>query len=379
MRELWLEAKRFFRTVDFFLLSLCLLASGLGVLLISSAARTLKGGSSRYVGVQIGAIVIGVLLFFLFSCFEVEKLTKGWVWILAFDFFFIASLIVLAENTRGNSSWIALSFLPINVQPAEVAKTGFILVLARQMGRAIEHDRLNHPFSMAGLLAHLLAMLGIIFVASKDGGMMVVYALVFLGMCVAAGVKLRWFALAGALLAVAAPSIWHFMDDYQRYRLLVGFRPDLDPQKYGWQAILSRISIGGGRLFGQGLYQGSQTQIGRLPDQQTDFIFAVAGEEWGLVGCLLILLLLAGIIIRCLYISTRAKSPQSSLVCVGVACIILFQTIVNVGMCLALTPVIGLTLPFISYGGSSIITMFISMGLVSSVRRHKKLHWLKDT
>jgi len=143
----------------------------------------------------------------------------------------------------------------------------------------------------------------------------------------------------------------------------------------------SRLFIGSGKLFGQGLYNGTLTQhtgLTRLPEKHTDFIFAVAGEELGMMGCMVIMLLLVAVIVRCLYISTKAKSMLSSLVCVGVAGMLMFQTFVNIGMCIGVAPVIGITLPFFSYGGSSVLATFMAMGMVSSARMHPKIGWHTD-
>ncbi len=377
MKGIWREIKLYFKTVDLLLLSLCLVASGIGLVLVSSAARTLDGGAGRYVTVQFAAIVMGVLLYLLISLIDVDALCSHWKIMTVFSVLFMALLIPLGTG-KGNKSWLPTPF-GVAIQPAEIVKLVFILLLAKQFFEFSKKDRLNHPVSVSLISIYLVFTLALIYITSRDGGMIVIYALVFFAMCLAAGIKFRWFAALFALIAAAVPFAWYsLMEDYQRFRLLVGFNPDLDPSDVGYQSILSRISIGGGQLAGQGLYSGAQTQVGRLPAQQTDFIYAVAGEEFGLVGCLIILLVLSLIIIRCFYISTKAKSSLSGLVCVGVGSMILFQTIINVLMCLALTPVIGLTLPFISYGGSSVVALFAAMGLVSSVRRHPLRHWLKD-
>ena len=164
-------------------------------------------------------------------------------------------------------------------------------------------------------------------------------------------------------------------------RFRVVFDHTLDPQGKGFQQSRSILAIGSGRLFGQGYLNGLQTQAlneSALPARHTDFIFAVCGEELGMVGCILLLLILSAVVIRCIWVAHQASTPFQAYICMGMAGMLLFQIILNVGMCLYVLPVMGLTLPFISYGGSSILTMFAAMGLVSSVKAQTLPSWLKD-
>ena len=168
--------------------------------------------------------------------------------------------------------------------------------------------------------------------------------------------------------------------DYMKERFMVVFDHNLDPLGAGWQQTRSLLALGGGKLTGQGLFHGIQTQgeySGSLPFRYTDFIFSAIGEELGMLGCLAVLLLLAAIIVRCLMVARKARNTTESYVCVGVAAVLIFQTISNVGMCLFVLPVIGLTLPFFSYGGSSIVTLFAAIGMVSSVQSHSLPDWLR--
>ena len=390
MKAIWKAVRDFFRTADIFLLIVCLLASVYGIILISSAGRAISvklssgefiivNRSAQFVTVQTISVVIGVVLFIVLSCLPLDLLARFWKWILVFNVIFILLLFTpLGKLVNGNRNWLVIPGFPVDIQPAEVVKVTFILVLAKQFAAFSERDKLNGLPSVALLVGHFVLMAGIIFLPSRDVGTIVVYALVFLSMCLAGGLKLRWFALGGAAIAGAVPILWNFLDPGQQARILYGFNPDLDPQNSGWQPIRSRIAIGGGGMTGQGLYNGVQNQQAKLPEKQTDFIFSVAGEELGFLGCLAILLLLSVIVIRCLYVATRSDTQLGAVVSVGIAGMILFQTVINVGMCLALTPVIGLTLPFFSYGGSSVITMFAAMGMVSSAYRHPKTYLLSD-
>ena len=188
--------------------------------------------------------------------------------------------------------------------------------------------------------------------------------------------------IGGVLGGVGFWALWDLnkMPKYMKLRFQVLFDHTLDVQNTGWQQTRSLLTLGGGRIFGQGLFRGTQTQseaASSLPHRHTDFIFSVIGEELGLVGCLLTLALLTAIILRCLYVARHAKTRLEGYACIGVASVIIFQVIINVGMCLFVMPVIGLTLPFISYGGSSLVMLFACMGLVSGVHGRAKPDWLR--
>jgi rod shape determining protein RodA len=213
--------------------------------------------------------------------------------------------------------------------------------------------------------------------------MSIIYVLIFFVMCLAGGLKLRWVFSYLAVMGGGAVAMFQLfgsklLGETQWNRIVYGFAPDSDPYKAGWQAIKSRIAIGAGRLTGLGLRGSAQRQLNELTQKESDFIFAICGLELGMVGCVALLLLLSVIIVRCLFVAARAKTPLVAAVSAGVGGMLLFQTIINVGMCLALTPVVGLTLPFFSYGGSSIVTMFAAAGLVSSAKRFPMAHHLKD-
>ena len=190
-------------------------------------------------------------------------------------------------------------------------------------------------------------------------------------MAFAGGVSILWFLIAGGALAVALPFIYNYvMDGYQRLRIQVLFDPTLDPLGTGarYHTMRSLRSLTGGGISGQGLFQGHRTNtFGALYAQHTDYIFSAIGEELGFVGCLLVVAALVCIIARCIWVGNRSQDYMRRLICYGVASAIIFQIIVNVGMCIGVMPVIGLTLPFISYGGSSLVSMYAMMGLVSGV------------
>lgn len=355
---------QYLKKIDLFLLVLSLLATGFGVVLISSATKSY--GAESYVQIQLIAAAVGLLLFFLLSVIDLEGLCGLWKVLYFCNLLLIASLIFFgtgAEDT-GNKSWIR--FGGIGIQPAELGKILFILTLSGHI-YSLKED-ISRFSSLLQLVIHAALPTALIVVVSGDLGMALVYVGIFLIMLFCAGVKLRWFLGGLAALAAAAPFLWTLLRPDQQMRIKVVFNPELDPLGKGYHAIQSKIALGAGGLLGRGLGSGTQTQYGYLPAKQTDFIFAVAGEELGMLGCIAIMVLLAVIIIRCFVIANRAGDSPTSLVCIGVGGMMLFQTIENIGMCIGLMPIVGLTLPFFSYGGSSVLTVFLAIALVSAAK-----------
>ncbi len=221
---------------------------------------------------------------------------------------------------------------------------------------------------------HALGMCGLYFVVSGDMGNGLVFLFIFVCMAFVAGFALRWFALlfAGGGAMVAAAWFLNLMPTYMMERFKALFDHSYDPLGVGWHQNRSLLTLGAGGVFGQGYLNGTQSQSDSswsLPGRHTDFIFSVCGEEFGMVGCLLIIALLVAIIVRVLLVARNAQMSFYCYVCVGMAAMLVFQTLINVGMCLFIMPTIGITLPFFSYGGSSIVTLFAAMGVVSGIKK----------
>ena len=387
----WLSdsIREFFRKGDLLLLSLCLAASGFGLVLIFSATRYI--GGYRNIIIQALAICLGVAVYILLSSVDIELFTeKSWKWMLAFNVVINGLILTpLGYEAGGNRSWLSIPGFPVNLQPGEIAKLTFVLLLAWQITRLQERG-ISRPSSVFQIAGHTLVMFGIIAVTSGDFGMGLTYLFIFVIMAWAGGVKKRWFLLAAVVCVVGAVVIWpriSHMYFAQRFAVVIDHllgNPDTlyeQTQGAGWQQTRSILAIGSGGLTGMGYLNGVQTQSlykQSLPARETDEIFAVCGEEFGLVGCVLLLLLLGAIILRCIWVARRACSPRSALIAMGYAGMLLAQVGVNVGMCLYIFPVVGLTLPFISYGGSSIVTMFAAMGIISGIKMRSLPSWLRD-
>lgn len=362
-------------------------------MLIYSATRWLGEGGNKNVIVQFVAILLGIVVYIVMSSVDIELFTeRSWKFLFFFNVVFQLTLFTkygVGKEQTGNNSWLALPFLPVNLQPAEIAKLTFVLLLALQCVKLQSHD-ISRPASVFQLAGHTVFMCALIAATSGDFGMALTYLFIFVIMTWAGGVKKRWFLLAIVLAAAGIVLLWPKISHlYFVQRIIVVIdhltgNPDTIANQTtgtGWQQTRSILAIGSGGLTGQGYLKGLQTQSpyeSSLNARYTDEIFAVCGEEFGLVGCLLLLLLLASIILRCVWVSRRARSPMSALIAMGYAGMLLIQVGVNVGMCLYVFPIVGLTLPFISYGGSSIITMFAAMGVVSGIKMRSLPSWLKD-
>lgn len=371
------------------MLALCLLASGYGLVLIYTATRW--NDNSRSVPVQCLGIFLGVVVYIILSSVDLELLVeKSWKWLLAFNLGF--NLLVrtpIGVTHGGNRSWIAIPGFPLEIQPAEVTKLTFILLFAWQCAR-LQKKGISRPSSVFQMAAHTGLTAGLIAAVSHDLGMALVYLFLFLVLTWTSGVKLRWFALGAVVCVVGIILVWpHISDQYFARRVTVvidhitGNQATLyeQTQGAGWQQSRSILAIGSGGLTGQGYLQGIQTQSpyeSSLPSRSADEIFAVCGEEFGLVGCILVILILAAIIARCVWVARRAPSPMTALAAMGYAGMLFFQCVLNIGMCLYVLPIVGLTLPFFSYGGTSIITMFAAMGAVSSIKTRSLPSWLRD-
>lgn len=370
----------FIQQADLVLLALCCTATLYGIALVFSATRYMSPATgTRRMIIQCAALGLGVCVYIFFSMLDLESITRRWKWILAFNVIFILLLktpLGVAGNT-GNRAWLKFPGIPFQIGPAEVVKITFVLLLAKQIEWLWEEKEDLKSFPSALFVAgHAFGLCGLYFVVSHDMGNGLVFIFIFLCMAFVAGFALRWFLLlfAGAGGIVAAVLLLDLVPDNMEYmlnRFIVLFDHSFDPQGTGWQQTRSLLAIGSGGLWGQGYLNGSQTQgiSSALPAKQTDLIFSAAGEELGLFGCLAIMALLLAIILRILLVARKARTPFYRYVCVGMASILIFQTIINIGMCLFVMPTIGVTLPFFSYGGSSVVTLYMAMGVVSGIKK----------
>ena len=365
MQKLFSILGELFRKADMILLSLCVTATVYGIVAISSATNYF--GNTRYVQVQVAALGLGILTYFILTLIDVDIIAERRELLLILSIGFISTLFIWGVEQYGNRSWLAFSWLPFNIQPAELCKIPFILILAKIM--SVKQNKISSPLTVLRIAAVTGILFGLILVASKDLGVALQYIFIFVIMAYVGGVNIMWFVGGLGAVIVAAPFVFPYLSSRQQDRIMVLFDPSIDPLatdvRYQMNRSLRAIQNGG--ITGMGLYNGTMVQSSSLPQQQNDFIFSSIAEELGVIGCSFVLLLLVAIIVRIVQVGIRSGNYMNRLICVGIAGMLASQTMINVGMCLGILPVIGLTLPFFSYGGSSIVTMFIAMGIVSGI------------
>lgn len=364
--------KEFFQRADIFLLVICILCSIFGITMIEKAVTGMYEGGwnmsvpAKYLAVQTASMILGIIAFVLFTVIDVDLVARQWKLLMLVDLVLLVALVLFGEDDgTGNSAWIR--FAGIGVQPSEIIKVIYIIVAARQMTYLKEYKDINSFFSVVQMAAHFMLVFGSIVVVSSDLGSASIILGIFIVMFFALGVRLYWFAAGGAAVAAAIPLLWnYFLKDYQKQRLIAPYDPSIDPDGWGitWQTTQSKMTLASGRLTG--VEEGHTPSV--FTGKHTDFIFSCVGENLGMIGCIVVILLLMIIIIHCVRIGLKSGRTFDMLVCIGVAAAVTFQTFINIGMNIGITPVIGITLPFFSYGGSSMVTMFAAMGLVSGIK-----------
>ena len=356
----------YFKKADLVLLLLCIVTTIFGIVCISSATAAV--GNTRFVSIQTAALILGIAIYILLTLVDVDIIAERRELLLIFCILFIGILYFFGvEGETGNKSWLNVPSLPVNIQPAEICKIFFIIILAKTM--SVSQNKLSSPLNVGKMALLTGFFFAFIVYVSSDAGVALIYVFIFITMAFVGGVNMIWFAAGVGIIAIAAPIIIPFLPEYQHDRIMMFFDPGIDPtgQNVRWQTNLSLRYIQNGGIAGQGLYNGTMVKSNIMAAQHTDFIFSSIAEELGMLGCIAVLLLLSAIVIRCIYVGVKSGNYMNRTICIGVAGMLLFQIVINVGMCVGLFPVIGLTLPFVSYGGSSIVTMFMSMGVVSGI------------
>lgn len=274
------------------------------------------------------------------------------------------ALVLLAGTVRlGATRW--LSVFGLSVQPSELAKLTTIWLLARYLSGQ------PTPLPLRSLVTSL-ALAGppalLIFI-QPDLGSASILGAVWLSMVWVAGISRRTLASVGAGILALGPIGWHVLKEYQRDRLLIFLNPHVDPLGAGFSIIQSTIAIGSGCLWGRGWFAGTQSQLNFLPERHADFIFSVIGEEWGFIGCAMVIAAFGVLLFRVLRIALQTSDPQGRLLAIGIFSWLAYQAIVNMGMVMGVLPVVGVPLPLVSYGGSSMIMAWMSIGLLQSIQR----------
>ena len=365
---------KFLRETDLYLLAMCVAASVAGIIAVFSATRfSLEAGEviSRDAIVMIAAVVLGLIICLVISAIDYEVILKLWPVVAGVSVLLMLSLFIWGTGPTERSD--VITWLPFRIgsfsiyfQPSELLKIAFIITFAVHIELA--SDRLDKILNILFLCAHGAAAT-LLVVITGDMGSALVFLMIFAVMMFMAGIKLRFFAIAILTVVAAFPLVWvKVFNDIQRDRILAL----IYPESYSdiiYQQLQGKNAIGSGQFTGAGLFKGPYTQNGVVPEAENDMILSVFGEELGFIGCMFVMLLFLLMVFRVIKVAQMANDNPGKMMCIGVAAMIASQVIVNVGMCLMLLPCIGITLPFMSAGGSSNLCIYISMGVVFSVYR----------
>ena len=361
--------KRWLRRMDFTLIAATLAIILMSLVIIGSATHVNAPSGQRYWFVQrqgLFALLNCALAFFLMN-FDYKMLQRYGNRLYIFNLIMLLAVMFLGHSALGAQRWIQLG--PVTLQPSEFSKLIMIVSLA-----ALLEDKIGKLNTVHDLLP-IAAYVGIPFLLvmkQPDLGTSLVFMAIFFGMIFACGVnlKLLGWIFAGGLACL--PILWHFLKDYQKMRIMVFLDPNVDPLGSGYHIIQSKIAIGSGMLFGKGLFGGTQSQLNFLPENHTDFIFAVVGEELGFVGAAFLLLLYLVLLWRGIKIARDASDTFGMLLAVGITSMLGFHVLVNVGMTTGIMPVTGIPLPLMSYGVSSLTTNIMAIAILLNIHMKKQ-------
>jgi len=314
---------------------------------------------------QLVAIIIGIVaaLFLSSVDYRYYKLPSyvGYI-----GSIFVLTLTVImgaGGKTTGNRSWITL--FGVNFQPSELAKITFIVVSASFFEKIQQKTAVKLDYFK--LIFYMLAPVALVQL-QRDTGTVLVFLFIIAVMLYISGIKYRYIFIMISMLIASLPMLWMFvLRDKQKMRIMIFLNPELDKANTGWQPLLARSAIGAGELFGRQVDNPSAAHYSVIPARHTDFIFTVIAEKTGFFGCVLLILLYLFVLLRCLYIASKARDSYGSYMASGLTAMLMFHFIENIGMNIGIMPVTGIPLPFISYGGTSIITNFIAIGIILSV------------
>jgi len=367
-----MRLSKLIKGLDFTLLGVVGLILVMGLFVLQSATVNASAQfGMNFVYRQIAWAVVGLVAFFCVLVIDYSKFAKYGKLIYAVNLLLLLAVLVLGAETKGAQAWIEIG--PIKFQPAEVVKTLLILGLAQFLVPRV--GKLNNFKDLLPVFIYVAIPL-LLILKQPDLGTGLVYVAIMLGMLLVAGASPgKLFLLVGSGIGLIAFAIYgHFawdwwlpLEDYQINRLIVFIDPMIDPRGVGWNVIQSQIAVGSGGLWGKGWGMGSQNINDFLPEQWTDFIFCVLAEEFGFVGSVIMLILFFYLIYRGIMIAREAKDTYGALIAIGVVSMFIFHILQNIGMSIGIMPITGIPLPFVSYGGNSLLANMIALGLLMNV------------
>ncbi len=369
MRHLLGKIADFVRESDKILLLLTFFASAYGCMAVFSSTNYM--GNTRPFLVQAICMIVGIIAACIISTIKFDKILKRW-YLAAFIGIvpvILTFFIGFAPEGTDDKAWLDLGFTTF--QPSELLKISFIISFSMHLGKVGKNiNKLKYLFPV---VIHAAIPIILIFIQG-DAGTALVFAVMVIFMLMAAGVSWKYFLGAFIAVLIASPIAYFLvLNDEHRERILSIFDINGDIKGVGWQQYCGRMALSNGGFWGEGYMNGTRTQLGKagIPEGHNDFIFVTIGEELGFLGCMVVMILLMAICLRCLAVANKCVKKEGKFICIGVFSMLFAQTVINIGMCMSITPVIGITLPFFSAGGTSLLCLFLGIGLVLSVYMHR--------
>ncbi|MGM0437163.1 MAG: rod shape-determining protein RodA [Bacillota bacterium] len=370
--------KRFWKNLNIYIPILVLLLSIIGLIMISSAVEINKNPENwNFIQKQLIALIVGLIAIIIIQFYDYSLLKEYSDLIYIFTVGILVLLLIIGSEKSGGRSWISIG--SINFQPSEVAKLIVIIMLANVMSEMKDELKSFIGILKSGFYAFIPFVLIIL---QNDLGTALVILFIYIVMLYVAGgnQKIMLFIFGGSFLIIVLLLTSHFLfetplpfiKEYQLNRLIVFINPDIDPQGAGYNILQSKIALGSGKFFGKGLFAGTQNQLNFLPEKHTDFIFSVIGEEFGFLGISVVLSLYLLLFWNMVKIAVNARDDFGKLVITGILALLFFHVFQNAGMTMGVMPITGIPLPFISYGGSAMLSNMIAIGIVININIRKK-------
>ena len=361
--------RRLFIHFDWTLFGITLLIASIGILNLYSAASGGEGVGAQLYVKQISWLLIGLAFMIIIAFIEYRFYSDMAYIVYVFSLVLLLAVLGYGIITSGAQRWIRIGFL--SFQPSEFVKISFILAMAKFFQRTPHRE----GYSLKDLaFPFLLLFLPMVLILKQpDLGTAIILCLVFFSILFF--VRVRWSSLLTLFLAGASlfPILWNLLKEYQKRRVITFFNPNLDPLGAGYHLIQSKIALGSGGIIGKGFMGGTQSKLGFLPEQQTDFIFSALGEEWGLIGTLVVVGLFLTLILWGLRIAVESKDRFGAILVFGVVAMLFWHTFINIGMVLGIFPVVGIPLPLLSYGGSFLVSTLVGIGILLNVSMRRYL------
>lgn len=361
------------KQLDWKLIVTLLIIFTFGIIILSSATHVNQTGNYSRMIKQTVAFVLGLVIVLFMLIFDYNVMGKYYKELYVVSVLLLAIVLIPVIGKVRGGARSTLSFGPLDLQTAEIVKLTFILSYAKIV--ELKKGKMDNIKDIMNLVMYALPIIGLL-IAQPDLGTAIVYCCIIAGIIFTAGIDYKILRKVMIVGVIALPLVYLSIDEYQQSRILGFLHPEDTTIQGNYQVMQSNIAIGSGGFLGKGLFKGTQNQEDFLPIQDSDFIFAVVGEELGVLGMVVLIGLFAYFLFRMLEISREAKDEYGSLVSVGITCMFAYQIIQNIGMTVSLIPVTGVTLPFISYGGSSVLTSMATLGLILNVcMRRKKINF----